>query len=105
MQERLKILLIEDSKLDAELILAKLSEARISVEHCLIDNARDMQEQLERQEWDVVLCDYAMPAFHPLEALAILQQFNPYTPLIVISGAIAVSYTHLRAHETDSYLV
>ncbi|HZW49116.1 MAG TPA: hypothetical protein VFF80_03150 [Bacillota bacterium] len=57
MQETLKILLIEDSKLDAELILAKLSEAKISVEHCLIDNAREMQKQLERQEWDIAIAD------------------------------------------------
>lgn len=88
MRETIKVLMIEDSEPDAELILNTLSEAKLSVKHCLVDNANDMKKQLEEHEWDIILCDYAMPSFSPFEAIEILKKLNIFIPFIVISGKI-----------------
>lgn len=88
MSETLRILLIDDSELDAELILNKFSEAKILVEYSLVDNARAMEMQLKEHEWDIILCEFAMPSFNAIEAIKMIQKFNPYLPIIIVSGVI-----------------
>ncbi len=88
MRETIKILMIDDSEPDAELILNTLSKANLSIKHYLTDNAIDMKKQLEEHEWDIILCDYAMPSFSPFEAIEILKKLDLVIPFIVISGKI-----------------
>ena len=88
MNEVLKVLLVEDSTVDAELILDKLSETGYQVDQGLVDNALEMRKLLSERQWDIVLCDYSMPGFNPFEALNILREFNIDIPFIVISGTI-----------------
>jgi len=88
MSETLRILLVDDSELDAELILNKFSEANILVEYSLVDNAQAMEKQLKEHEWDIILCDFAMPSFNAIEAIKMIQKFNPYLPIIIVSGVI-----------------
>ncbi|HZW49118.1 MAG TPA: HD domain-containing phosphohydrolase [Bacillota bacterium] len=88
MSETLRILLIDDSELDAELILNKFSEANILVDYRLVNNTQAIKMQLKEHEWDIILCDYAMPSFNPFEAIKMIQKFNPYLPIIIVSGVI-----------------
>ena len=88
MKETLKILLIDDSELDAELIMNKFEEAKIPVEYSQVDNARAMEAQLKEQDWDIILCDYSMPSFNAFEAIKSIQKFNPFLPIIIVSGVI-----------------
>jgi len=39
-----------------------------------VDNAKAMTLALESREWDVVLCDYTMPNFNALAALALMKK-------------------------------
>ncbi|MCE5196446.1 MAG: diguanylate cyclase [Negativicutes bacterium] len=88
MNETLRILLIDDSELDAELIMNKFDEAKIPVIYSQVDNVRAMEAQLKEQEWYIILCDYAMPSFHAVEAIKSIQKFNPFLPIIIVSGVI-----------------
>ena len=45
-----------------------------------------------------VILSILFPALHGIESLPIIS--NIQSGLIAITGALAVSYTHLRAHET-----
>ena len=47
-----------------------------------------MADALESGEWDVVLCDYVMPAFDPGSALKLARRRDPDIPFIVTSGSI-----------------
>jgi diguanylate cyclase (GGDEF)-like protein/PAS domain S-box-containing protein len=84
----IKVLMIENSTLDAELIMAKLSKAGYVVDLSLVDNARDMKKLLSEKNWDVVICEYFLTGFNPFEALKILKKLEVDIPFIVISGKI-----------------
>lgn len=88
MGNSLKILMLEDSLLDAELILGRLEEPGLKITHGLGDCETDMRRMLSEDEWDIVLCDYSMPNFNPYEALKILKELHLDIPFIVISGAV-----------------
>lgn len=88
MIESLKVLIIEDSIYDTELILDKLTETSNNIEHVTVDNEIDMRKALTEKSWDIVLCDYSMPSFDPYMALSVLKDFNLDIPFIVISGTI-----------------
>ena len=48
-----------------------------------------MRAALETGEWDVILCDYSMPSFDALAALALVRDLKMDTPFIIISGSSA----------------
>ena len=88
MSTLLRVLMIDDSAKDAELVLANLSDTGYQVEAGLADNARDLKKLLREGSWDIALCDYAMPHFNPFDALALLKEYDVDIPFIVITGAI-----------------
>ncbi len=88
MNTELRILLIEDSVIDAELILETIADAGYLVQHTLVNSRWDLACALEGAAWDIVLCDYAMPGFDPFTALELLKEQNLDIPFIMISGAV-----------------
>jgi PAS domain S-box-containing protein len=88
MYGQLKILHLEDSKIDAELIAAKLQEEGIS---CLIDwvDAKDeYAARLAQGGFDLILADYTLPSFDGLSALRMARNRYPDVPFIFVSGTI-----------------
>ena len=88
MSKPLRVLLIEDSKQDATLILRELKQQGLAPSHERVDTAEGLKDALDRQEWDVVLCDHAMPRFDSLTALNIITEHGLDLPFIVVSGSI-----------------
>ncbi|WP_181706198.1 HWE histidine kinase domain-containing protein [Chthonobacter rhizosphaerae] len=81
-----RILLLEDSSFDAELIGEHLTKAPFD---CLIERVvtRDeFADALRGGEHDLILSDYALPAFDGLTALDMARERVPDTPFIFISG-------------------
>ena len=85
---KLRVLLVEDSTDDAALMLRELARAGLAVECARVEGAGALASVLERDEWDVVLADYSLPAFGGLEALSIVRALRPELPFIIVSGAI-----------------
>ena len=83
-----RVLLVEDSASDAELMLRALRGAGLEPVHERVDNPEAMRQALKRQSWDVVLSDYSMPAFDAPAALVLLQQHSEDIPFIVVSGSV-----------------
>lgn len=88
MSDPLRILLIEDSEDDATLLVREVRKCGREVETLRVETASAMQEALARQEWDLILSDYALPRFSGLNALELLTQGGYDIPFIVVSGAI-----------------
>lgn len=84
----LRLLLVEDSINDAELLLRHLQLNNCNIQHHRVDNRHDMQEALRDNEWDLIISDYTMPGFSGLEALKIAKQEFPDIPFIIVSGNI-----------------
>lgn len=64
----LHVLIVEDSPLDAELMVRELKNSGYTVSWRRVDTASVLREVLPSQSWDLVLSDYAMPRFSGLEA-------------------------------------
>jgi two-component system response regulator len=103
MSTDIRLLQIEDSPDDAELMLRLLKKAGFLVYSERIETAAEMRELLARQPWDVIVADYRLPNFDAPSALSVLQETGNDTPFIVVSGAIgeevAVEMMRSGAHD------
>jgi len=84
----LRLLLVEDSPEDADLVLLELRRGGFRVEHVRVADAGAMAEALALRPWDLVLSDYQMPGFGGMAALRLLQATGLDIPFILVSGAI-----------------
>jgi signal transduction histidine kinase len=87
MAERLNVLIVEDSDDDRDLILRELGRAGLEAIWKQVETPAALREALA-QPWDVVLCDYHLPGFGGLEALAIVRAHDIDLPLIIVSGTL-----------------
>ena len=98
----LRVLLVEDSPTDAKLVLAKLASIGRPIEHARVESAAALEAALA-QSWDVVLCDWSLPGFDALAALAIVKRRGVDVPFIIVSGTVgeehAVAAMRVGAHD------
>jgi two-component system, cell cycle sensor histidine kinase and response regulator CckA len=87
-RKQLRILVVEDSEHDAELLLWHLRREGFDISSRRVDTATEMMQALAAETWDVVLSDYSMPQFSATAALALLRQSGYDTPFIIVSGTI-----------------
>lgn len=90
MGKPLRVLLIEDSDFDAELLLALLTRGGYAVEHHRVETGDELKKAL-KQPWDIVIADYNLPQFDALAALEIVKQSGMDVPFIIVSGGIGES--------------
>jgi two-component system sensor histidine kinase UhpB len=83
-----RILHVEDSPDDAELIARALARARVDAEIDRVDTEGDYVAKLEQRTPDVILCDYDMPRFSAERALAVMRERSIHVPFIVVSNHI-----------------
>jgi PAS domain S-box-containing protein len=83
----LRALLVEDSELDARIILRYLEQS-YALHFRIATDAAQMQAALAEEEWDVLLCDYWMPGFGFFGAMKLLRERQLDIPFIVVSGSI-----------------
>ncbi|HEX6512503.1 MAG TPA: diguanylate cyclase, partial [Chloroflexota bacterium] len=99
----LRVLIVEDSEDDAELLLIELRRAGYKPSHRQVQTRDDMAAALDEQEWDMVISDYNMPRFSALGALQLLRERQLDLPFIILSGAIgeetAVAAMKAGAHD------
>jgi two-component system cell cycle sensor histidine kinase/response regulator CckA len=88
MNRILRVLHIEDSELDVELLHHQLSLADYTLISERVDTPEAMKEALETAQWDIILCDYSMPQFNAPMALELLKEMGLDIPFIIISGTI-----------------
>ncbi len=88
MKKKLKILMVEDSKDDATLIMRNISQDDFKPVYERVETPETMETALNSKDWDIILSDYNMPNFSGLDALKIFKKMNLKIPFIIISGTI-----------------
>jgi PAS domain S-box-containing protein len=84
----LRLLLVEDSKIDAALILRELSKQGYETFCERVETAEAMNEALDQNPWDIVIADYILPRFSGIAAINLLKSRNLDIPCIITSGRI-----------------
>ena len=72
----LRILLLEDSALDAELVTEALLEADLRIALERVVSAEEFTDAIHGGHWDLILADYLLPAFDGLNALDIARRIR-----------------------------
>jgi diguanylate cyclase (GGDEF)-like protein/PAS domain S-box-containing protein len=84
----LRVLLIEDSEDDAQLVLRELHRGGFAPTWTRVDTPAALVQALEVANWDVVISDHAMPQFSSMAALALVRLRSEDVPFLIVSGTI-----------------
>ena len=84
----LRILHIEDSSKDAEIIREYLVDAGFDIQIDWATNEQEFTVFLQKGGYDLIIADYHMPCFDCTAALPLAQSYCPGIPFICVSGAI-----------------
>jgi PAS domain S-box-containing protein len=86
MLQPLRLLMVEDSKDDADQVIDVLRPAGYEPIYELVDTHPRMREALERKEWDLITANCTLSQFSAPEALALAKELSPEAPFIVVTG-------------------
>jgi signal transduction histidine kinase/CheY-like chemotaxis protein len=101
-----RVLLLEDSPLDAELAIARLEKAGFALDVVTAYDRATYLDNLQAREYDLILADYALPDYDGLSALEATRALYPHVPFIFISGRVGeeVAIDTLQRGATDYVL-
>ena len=99
----LRVLFVEDSPDDVELISRELTRHGFQTDSRAVDNRDDFLAALSSGTFDVILSDHSMKGFSSTDALRLLHEHSTDIPFIIVSGTIgedsAVNAMRAGAHD------
>lgn len=92
MSRPLKILMLEDSPVDAEIIQRLLLKEKMNCEFSLAMNKKNFVQALAEFSPDIVLSDNSLPQFNAIEALKLTRSQFLHIPFILVTGTVSDEY-------------
>ncbi|MDB5901410.1 MAG: putative signaling protein, partial [Betaproteobacteria bacterium] len=101
-----RVLHLEDDPRDAQIIAYKLKAGRLGCDIVHVTGKAGFEAALEREIFDLVLCDHNLRDYDGISALRLSQTRQPDTPVIMISGTLSEdeAVDCLRGGATDYVL-
>lgn len=88
MEEKIKILILEDFPPDVELIKRELKKAGIKMSSVRVDNQKDYISQINDYKPDLIISDYSLPQYDGITAIQDLRKISPEIPIIIVTGSL-----------------
>lgn len=88
MDNKLKILLVEDSETDADLLIRFLKKQSIDFSYTRVWNKEDYEIAIKESNLDIIIADNTLPQFSGMEAFRILKNENLDIPFIMVTGTV-----------------
>jgi two-component system cell cycle sensor histidine kinase/response regulator CckA len=106
MKSKFRILHLEDSSSDCELVRQLLIADGLDCDITRCDTREHFVRDLERRHFDVIFADCALPQLDGLHALELARRLAPATPFIFVSGTLReeLAIESLRSGATDYVL-
>jgi signal transduction histidine kinase len=106
MEDEYKILLLEDSNEDAELIKKMLQRAGIKFASKLAGDRKEFIDAIEHDTFHIILSDHQLPQFSSVEALKIVKQKGLDAIFILVTGAVSEEFAvSIIQQGADDYLL
>ncbi|MCD4782954.1 MAG: response regulator [Candidatus Eremiobacteraeota bacterium] len=86
--KKLRIIILEDLDLDAELMKIKLKREGLQFTSITVDSKENFQKALEEFSPDIILVDYKLPNYNGMEAMQFSLERYPDLPVIIVTGSI-----------------
>ncbi|MBX3609657.1 MAG: response regulator [Hydrogenophaga sp.] len=87
-QRPVRILHLEDSRVDHALVKFALQRSQLPNEITLVDSLDDFRRELQSGQHDIVLADYHLPGFSGIDAWEVARELDIDIPFVILSGAI-----------------
>lgn len=106
MKNEIRILLLEDSATDADLVRHALRHSGIAFTLECVDHRTGFIQQLEKRPPDLILSDFSLPSIDGYTALALAREKHPDAPFIFVTGTLGeeVAIETLKKGATDYVL-
>lgn len=101
-----RVLILEDSPQDADLMVHELRRSNFEPDWQRVDTEQDYLAALKSSPPEIILADYRLPQLDATRALELARGFDRNVPFIVVSGAIGeeIAVAMMRRGATDYLL-
>ena len=102
---QIRVLLLEDSRTDAEIVVRALKQAGFEPDWTRVDTEHEFWEAVNDSP-ELIISDYALPQFDGILAVQMLRERDLDIPFILISGTLGeeLAVTSIK-HGADDYLL
>jgi PAS domain S-box-containing protein len=106
MSKPLRVLIVDESEEDAQLIVRELRRGGFDPTYERCDTQAAFKAALEWKTWDVIVADYELPRFNGLTALGIARETGLDIPFVLVSNTIgeSLAVTAMKAGAQDYVL-
>jgi len=84
----LRILILEDVPMDAELVEYELERAQVPFVSRRVDTRNHFLQELDGFQPHVILSDYTLPQFDGMSALSLARERAPSIPFLIVTGSV-----------------
>lgn len=84
----IRVLVVEDSEDDCDLIVRELRRGGYDVQSQRVDTSAALGTACDSQKWDLVISDFSMPQFSGMDALTLVRARQSDVPVIFVSGTM-----------------
>jgi signal transduction histidine kinase len=102
-RERIRILLVEDNRLDSELFRWTLQDKSVAADLELAESLTSGLDRLSAEAFDIIVTDLTLPDSSGIDTFLTLHRHHPRKPIIVLTGindeALAIKAVQLGAQD------
>lgn len=104
--EEIRVLILEDVPLDAELIETQLKREGLEFKSKIVEKEEDYRREMAEFQPSIILADHSLPQFDGITAMHMAREISPNTPFIFVSGKIGEDFAvdMLKEGATDYVL-
>ncbi len=88
----LRILHLEDTRSDAEIVRREMKKSEILFEWCLASSKLDFQKALIEYHPDVVISDHSLPGFTSVDAFKMVKEAGIDAPFILVTATVSEEF-------------
>jgi signal transduction histidine kinase len=103
---KLNILMLEDDAADAGLIQKLLQRAGLDFSATVVSDEKHFLSALDKEKFDLVLADNALPQYNSVEALNVVKSKDPFAGFILVTGTVSEEFAvEVIKQGADDYIL